>query len=104
MSVTVRKYKRGGWEVDLQITYPDGSTMRERRKAPVSSKSGARRWAEARERELLLTGPAKAKKEVPTFADFANEFLTTYAKASNKPSEVRSKTSIRPSWTLPWPS
>lgn len=94
MSVTIRKYKRGGWEVDLQITYPGGSTRRERKKAPVPSKSGARRWGEARERELLLAGPTKPKKEVPIFAKFADEFLTTYAKASNKPSEVRSKTTI----------
>ena len=53
MSVTVRKYKRGGWEVDIRGDLPDGRTYRERRKSPVTSKSGSKRWGEARERKLL---------------------------------------------------
>ena len=45
MSVKVRRYnKRGksGWEVDIVLKMPDGKVLRERVKAPVSSKSGAK--------------------------------------------------------------
>jgi hypothetical protein len=44
MSVTVRRYKRGGWEVNIRTVLADGTTLRKRWKAPVSSKSGAKRW------------------------------------------------------------
>ena len=43
MSVTVRPYRRGGWEVDIRVVLPDDSEHRERRKAPLSSKSAAQR-------------------------------------------------------------
>jgi len=59
MSVTVRRYKRGGWEVDIRTVLPDGTTLRERRKAPVSSKSGAKRWGENRKRSRSFSGPVR---------------------------------------------
>jgi hypothetical protein len=31
MSIKVRPYKRGGWEVDVQVRLGDGTTYRERR-------------------------------------------------------------------------
>ena len=40
MSVKVRPYRRGGWEVDIMITLANGDQIRRRYKAPVSSKSG----------------------------------------------------------------
>jgi len=43
MSVIVRPYRRGGWEVDIRLTLPDNSEHRERRKAPVSTKTAALR-------------------------------------------------------------
>ena len=46
MSVRVRPYRRGGWEVDERIVTPDGTRKRDRRRAPVSSKSAALRWGE----------------------------------------------------------
>ena len=33
MSVTVRPYVTGGWEVDIRVVLPDGTVIRERRKA-----------------------------------------------------------------------
>ena len=57
MTVKVREWKKGkqvGYEVDIRFTYPDGALLRQRVKAPVESKSAAKRWGEARERELLL--------------------------------------------------
>lgn len=96
MSVTVRPYITGGWEVDIRVLLPDGTVIRERKKAPAQSESNARRWAEARERHLLLHGKPKAIKEevqrTPTLREFAPRFLEGYAKANRlKPSGVSSK-------------
>jgi hypothetical protein len=57
MSVTLRPYRRGGWEVDITIRLPDGSQYRERKRVSRFSKSAAQRWAEDRERYLLQHGP-----------------------------------------------
>ena len=65
MSVTIRPYRRGGWEVDVRVVLPDGRRRRERKRAPVSSKTAALRWGQARERELLIpaaTGHQAATK------------------------------------------
>jgi hypothetical protein len=44
MSVTIRPYRKGGWEVDIRVVAPDRSRkMRERKRAPVSSRSAGRR-------------------------------------------------------------
>ena len=95
MSVKVRLFKNGGWEVDVRVMLPDGSMVRERRKAPVSSKSGAQRWGEARERELVIHGPRKPRKEVPTLAEFGPRFLERHARANRqKPSGIASKETI----------
>ena len=96
MSVRVVPYRTGGWEVDIRVVLPDGARRRERKKLALSSKSGARRWAEARERALLIHGPAKAKKkEVPTLDMFAPRFLDGYARANRqKPSGIAAKDTI----------
>src|SRR5579872_7566489 len=80
MSVKARPYRNGGWEVDIQFRLPDGRRHRERCKAPVASKSGALRWGQDRERHLLQHGPKRARKEVPTFEEFAPKFLEGYAR------------------------
>jgi integrase len=100
MSVTLRKYQGGDeWEVDIRVQLPDGSVIRERKKAPVSGKTAALRWAEARERVLLVNGkPNRQKQEVstvPTLAEFSNRFLEGYAKANRqKPSGIAAKDTI----------
>jgi hypothetical protein len=54
MSVIVRPYRRGGWEIDIRVVTPDDTRqLRERRRAPMSSRSAAVRWAESRERVLF---------------------------------------------------
>ena len=86
--------RNGGWEVDISVSYADGSSVRERKKAPASSRSGAKRWGEARERELLLLGPNQPRKDVPTLAEFWPRFVDGYARASrHKPSGIESKKS-----------
>ena len=95
MSVTVRPYRRGGWEVDVRVVLPDGGRQRDRRRAPVTSRSAALRWGQARERELLIHRPAALKqprKEVPTLRAFAPRFLDGYARANRqKPSTIITK-------------
>jgi integrase len=100
MSVTIRPYRRGGWEVDIRVVLPDDSEHRQRRKAPVSSKSAALRWAEDREREWYyqLTHPQpknEPAKEVPTLRDFAPRFLDGHDRANrHKPSGIAAKETI----------
>ncbi len=95
MSVKVRPYRNGGWEVDIQFRLPDGARHRERYKAPVESKSGALRWGQDRERHLLQHGSEPEKKEAPTLKEFAPKFLESYAQADrHKPSGIASKESI----------
>jgi integrase len=101
MSVTLRPYRksgRQGWEVDIAIRLPNGSRHRERCKAPVASKTAAQRWAEERERHLLLNGlpkPEEPPKEVPTLEQFAPRFMDGYALANRqKPSGIVAKESI----------
>ena len=97
MSVKIRPY-RDSWEIDIRIRLPDGAVIRERRKAPVSSRSAAVRWAEARERVLLIEGKPKVitkERKVPTLKEFVKRFLDGYARANRqKPSGIASKETI----------
>jgi integrase len=103
MAVRVRKYKDGnGWEVDIQVALPDGRRMRQRRLAPVSSKSAAMRWGEARARELAIHGPSKPRKEVPTLAAFEDRFIEAHCEANrHKPSGIESKRSAFRNYLVP---
>jgi integrase len=100
MSVKLRKYQGGDeWEVDIRVQLPDGTVVRERKKAPVTGRTAVLRWAEARERVLVVNGkPARKKvevKPVATLAEFSNRFLEGYAKANRqKPSGISSKECI----------
>src|SRR5262245_57059471 len=98
--VTLRPYRRGGWEVDLRVVLPDGLEHRQRRRAPVSSEPAARRRAEEGERQWYreLTQPASVpvvQKEVPTLESFAPRFLEGHARANRqKPSGIAAKEMI----------
>ena len=99
MSVTVRPYRRGGWEVDLRVTLPDESVHRLRLRAPLGSKSAAQRWGEERERHWYhkLTHPqlVKEQKDVPTLRQFAPRFVDGHARANRqKPSGIAAKEMI----------
>jgi integrase len=101
MSVTIRPYRSGGWEIDIRVVTPDGARdLRERRRAPMSSRSAAVRWAEGRERVLFdrLVSPAPdstSKKEVPTLQAFAPRFIEGHAIANRlKPSSIAAKKAI----------
>ncbi len=95
MSIKVRPYRGGGWEVDITILLPNGRNYRERKCASRFSKSSAYRWAQDRERYLLQHGPPAANKEVPTFEAFAPRFVDGHARANrHKPSGIASTQSI----------
>lgn len=101
MTVTIRPARHGqGWDYDIHIHWPEGGHDRERAKAPVPSKSGALRWALARESSHLAAGrdafrarrsttapaaPAKA----PTLSAYWPRFLQDHYIANRKkPSTV----------------
>lgn len=76
MSVVVRPFRRGGWEVDIRTVLPDGTALRERKKAPVSSRSGALRWGQERERELLRGTATQSTRKAPRLHEIVPEFLS----------------------------
>ncbi|GJM43205.1 MAG: hypothetical protein DHS20C21_00470 [Gemmatimonadota bacterium] len=104
MSMKVRPF-RGKFEVDIHVTGPDGQRIRRRWVAPVASRSAAKRWGEARQRELLLEAlresepglepaPVMERDEVPTLAKFAPRFINGYARANrHKPGGIANKES-----------
>ena len=82
--VTIRPYRRGGWEVDIRVSHPDGRELRVRKKSPCTGKLAAMRWAESIERDLLLQVTAPKRKESPTLMEFAPRFLDGYARANRQ--------------------
>ena len=93
------------WIVDINFWHPDGRVERFRKVSPVQTKKGAEQYdREVREALLAKQGVRRRLAEkrmkpestckVPIFERFAAEFLRSYAKANNKPSEFYSKTNI----------
>ena len=107
MSVKIRPYRKGGWEIDIHVVTPDGKrSLRERRRAKMSARSAAMRWAEGRERVLFerLLNPAldTSKKEVPTLQAFAPRFIEGHAIANRlKPSSIAAKRAILRLYLIP---
>ena len=95
MSVTVRQYERGGWEVDIDHPVAERARHRERRLLRSSRSRRRQRWGEERERHCCSTGQPNAKKEVPTLEEFAPRFIDGYARANRqKPSGIAAKETI----------
>jgi len=104
MSVKVRPYKRGGWEVDVTIRLPDGRRFRERTRSAVRSRTAATRWGQNREQHLLLHGRSQPAREVPTLEQFADRFVDGHARANQqKPSGIEAKED-RNVWTRSRPN
>jgi integrase len=111
MSFTIRPFRNGGWEIDIVLTLPNGEKIRERRKAPVASKSDAKKWAQERERHLLQHGrpqrrgakqPATEEKTTPTFAEFVPRYLADHVKANReKPTTQKAKRGICANHLIP---
>ena len=113
--VKVREYRRRGkpmgcWEADVRLPLPSGEFYRERVRVPVSGRTSAKRWADAREAEVItlarlgldaqairarLSGTEAANgPRVPTLAEFRERFIE-HAKANRqKASTVYAKECI----------
>ncbi len=102
--VKIREYRRrgkpmGSWEADVRLPLPSGEFYRERVRVPVSGKTSAKRWADARESEVIslarqgldarairarLSGKEAANEtRVPTLAEFKEQFIE-HAKANRQ--------------------
>jgi integrase len=105
--VTIRPYKRGGWEYDLRIKLPDGTPYQERRKAPGKTKADAVEYARQREAHLIRHGLSeKAAREaprIPLLRDFAlPTWLERYAgERGLKPSTLSRYASLLDAHILP---
>ena len=97
MSIKIRRFRSGGWEADIRITLSNGKRYRERKKAPVSTKTQAKEWARDRECYLLKNGIEQEQQHqqvMPTLAEFLPRFMVSYCEADRlKPSTIDSKQS-----------
>ena len=115
MSVRRRKWRdpqsgkaHKAWMIDIQYTAPGGKTKRIRKVAAHQTKRGAE--AEEREiRDALVKGACNRGKEeqdvrtqMPTLAEFSEEFMTNYAETTNKKSEVLTKRGMLRKHLIPW--
>src|SRR4051794_40165996 len=91
------RHMQGAWWVDLRF-----KGERIRKKSPINTKKGAEEFERKLRADLGAPGGGKedekkieaSTKIVPTLEAFSKEFISVYAKANNKPSEVASKESI----------
>lgn len=92
----IRRKDRDCWMVHIKYKHPDGTVEHVRRKSPVNTRRGAERY-ERDVRQALLDGTygkreEEAKeKEIPTLEEYSDEFMDTYVRINNKPSEIESK-------------
>jgi len=95
--MSVRRSKTGRWRYRVVIDLPDGTRSRISGSAP--STNNTKEAAKQAERDHIARVqrgdaapiPAPAPKKEITFDTFADEFMKTYAKTNNKPSEQNSK-------------
>jgi integrase len=100
--MSVRK-EGNGWRADVKIRLPDGHVVRARKKLRT------KREAEMMEHQLrkaLLDGTYNArrdeeKKEVPTLAEWAEEYQRKYSRVNNKASTVLAKECVLREHLLP---
>lgn len=97
MTIKIRPYRKSTTvlEVDICVRLPNGEMFRERKRSPVLSRSGTKRWAEAREAEVIRAGctpQMPTKRKVETLAKFWPRFVTDHCKANKqKKSGIESK-------------
>jgi integrase len=104
--IVVRSYKgsKSAWEVDIRIELANGKRIRERRKSPITSKSGTQRWAEQRERELFdraTKATAPERKRACTVATFAPQYMRHCEALRQKPSVLSYKRGLLRKWIVP---
>lgn len=130
VKVRERRYANGKmhYEVDIHVRLHDGRMIRERRKAPATSPSGALKWAKEREVWLIrhglapeipeVTPPAATRakapaapeqepahnlsKQIPTLAEFAPRYMRDYVLANRlKPSTATHRRILLDAYLIP---
>lgn len=103
MSVRRRKWtdsagvKHEAWLVDVQVADRSGRVRRVQRVSPINNRRAAEKFEHELREQLLNSAddaPAITAEAVPTFAQFAERFMATYAVTNNKASEVEAKKGI----------
>lgn len=98
----VRKRKDNGrWIFRTTVKLPSGKMKRIFGMPEINTKRAALDAERAEIERAKNPAAVKPEKEVPRFSKFAGEFLRTYAKANNKPSEQRAKENILDVWLKP---
>jgi integrase len=91
---------RGFWMVDVVFEHVDGRQERVRKVSPVQTRRGAEEYERKLRAELLH--PSPKREEAPTLAEFAPQFIESYAKANRqKASGILSKETILRTHLLP---
>jgi integrase len=104
--MTVYRDERDGtWRYRKRLRLQDGTELRISGTPPINTRVAA----ETAERAHIVRAQAAptvaslqhTRKEVPSFGKFAADFMASYARANNRPSEQTSKTSILKTHLLP---
>ncbi len=88
-----RDRRSGIWRYRKRVRLHDGSRPRIEGTPSLNTKLAAEQAERAHIERLLRGEPDKPQKEVPTFEEFAPEFMAI-CRMKNKPSEVQTKQSI----------
>jgi len=88
--MSIRKIKNA-WYVDFRY-----NNKRYRNKSPIDTRNGAQAYETDMKSKLMRGEPLKSV-EIPqgiTFKDFSSIWIESYAKANNRPSEIKRKQSV----------
>lgn len=98
----MRDLRDGRWRYRKTIQLPNGRAVRISGTPAISTKVAAEESEREHIQRVLHPLPEQAgKKEVPKFVAFAEEFMSSYAAANNKPSEQAAKRSILTNHLVP---
>jgi integrase len=102
MSIRQRK-DTGSWEVHVVALQPNGTKVEIRRSLKGATKRDAQQFHDNLRASILAGtyGRQEEKREVPTLAKFAEEFIDGYATSNNKPSTVEAKRMLLKCHILP---
>ena len=92
MSVTVRPYRTGGWQVDMRVRLAGRFAVSRPQAVHGIEVSGAALGRRSASGICCSTACPQPKKEVPTLEEFAPRFMDGHARANRqKPSGIAAK-------------
>ena len=109
MTVKIRRRRNPSgathWQADIHVTLPSGETLRERRRAPGTTRRAALRWARAREAHLVRHGKqaqTRGSTGSPTVAEFYERLKADYILADRlRPTTVHNWERVMRDHVLP---